>query len=130
MVKRYSADPCPFGPVAEILLPRWTSQILWVLSEHGTLRFTRFRELIPGITPKVLTERLRTLERDGLVVRAYHAELPPRVEYTATALAQTLSPTFRALAAWADEHLDEVGFARQRFDAPGKSALAAQRGGL
>lgn len=110
-------DPCPFGPTVELLLPRWTSQILWVLSNHGTLRFSQIRDLIPDITPKVLTERLRKLERDGMVERTYHAEVPPRVEYTATPLVDTLLPAFRALATWTDEHLDDVDTARRRFDA-------------
>ena len=117
MAKHHPDDPCPFGPTVEILLPRWTSQILWVLSEHGTLRFSQIRDLIPGIPPKVLTERLRKLERDGLVARAYHAEVPPRVEYRSTPLAGSLLPAFHVLAGWTDEHLDEVDAARRRFDA-------------
>jgi DNA-binding HxlR family transcriptional regulator len=115
MEKRHD-DPCPFGPAAEILMPRWTSQVLWLLSEHGTLRFSQLRELIPGVTPKVLTERLRRLERDGLVERTYHPEVPPRVEYAATELAATLQPAFRMLASWTERHLDEVHSARRRFD--------------
>lgn len=109
-------DPCPFGPAVEILLPRWTSHILWVLSEHGTLRFSQLRDLIPDITPKVLTERLRRLERDGLIRRTYYAEVPPRVEYAGTPLAQTLQPAFSVLAAWTDEHLHDVASARRRYD--------------
>ncbi|HAQ59096.1 MAG TPA: transcriptional regulator [Microbacterium sp.] len=115
-MKTRHEDPCPFGPAVEILLPRWTSHILWVLSEHGTLRFSAIRTLIPGITPKVLTERLRKLERDGLVERGYYAQVPPRVEYTMTPLAATLLPTFRVLASWTDEHLPDVAAARRRYD--------------
>ncbi|WP_292830909.1 helix-turn-helix domain-containing protein [Microbacterium sp.] len=109
-------DPCPFGPAVEILLPRWTSHILWVLSEHGTLRFSQLRALIPDITPKVLTERLRRLERDGLIHRTCFAEVPPRVEYAGTPLAETLLPAFRVLATWTDQHLDDVSAARRRYD--------------
>ena len=116
MMHKRPDDPCPFGPAVEILLPRWTSHILWVLSEHGTLRFSQLRGLIPDITPKVLTERLRKLERDGLIRRTYHAEVPPRVEYTSTPLAETLQPAFRVLATWTDQHLDDVASARHRYD--------------
>lgn len=110
-------DPCPFGPVLDILFARWTSHILWALTEHGRLRFSELRALLPGVTPKVLTERLRRLERDGLVTRTYHAEVPPRVEYETTELAATLEPTLRNLTDWAARHLDEVRSARRRFDA-------------
>jgi len=110
-------DPCPFGPLVEILFARWTSHILWALSEHGRMRFVELRRFVPGVTPKVLTERLRKLERDGLVTRTYHPEVPPRVEYELTDLARTLQPVFGQLAAWTREHLVEVHTARERFSA-------------
>ncbi|PUB27657.1 HxlR family transcriptional regulator [Promicromonospora sp. AC04] len=115
---KFVEDPCPFAPVVEIVFARWTSHILWVLSEHGRLRFTELRGLLPGVTPKVLTERLRKLERDGLVTRTYHAEVPPRVEYEATALAATLQPAFRYLTDWSARHMQEVRSAQARFDGP------------
>jgi len=117
MATVFAEDPCPFGAAVEILLPRWTSHILWVLTEHGTLRFSEIRTLIPDITPKVLTTRLRGLERDGLVERVRHAEVPPRVEYATTDLADTLRPVFGTLANWTDRYSDEVSCARDLFDA-------------
>jgi DNA-binding HxlR family transcriptional regulator len=110
-------DPCPFGPVVDLVFGRWTSHVLWVLIHHGRQRFGDLRERLPAITPKVLTERLRRLERDGFVTRTYHSEMPPRVEYEATRLAETLVPAFRVLAEWSAEHLDEVRVARHRYDA-------------
>ena len=80
------------------------------------MRFTELQAQIPAITPKVLTERLRQLERNGFVARTYHREIPPRVEYEITPLAQTLVPTLRKLAKWSDEHLPEVHAARRRYD--------------
>jgi DNA-binding HxlR family transcriptional regulator len=68
------------------------------------------------ITPKVLAQRLRQLERDGLVTRTYYAEVPPRVEYESTPLALTLVPVFNELLRWSDAHLDEVHAARQAYD--------------
>ena len=109
-------DPCPFAPTAEIVFGKWTAHVLWVLGEHGRLRFSELRALLPGVTPKVLTERLRRLERDGLVTRTYHAEVPPRVEYEATELADTLVPIFRQLTDWNSEHLHEVHAAQLRYD--------------
>ena len=109
-------DPCPFEPVIDLVFGRWTSHVLWALVHEGPLRFGELKAQMPTITPKTLTERLRRLERDGFVTRTYYAEMPPRVEYDATELAQSLIPAFRVLADWASEHLDEVSASRRRFD--------------
>ncbi|REF00958.1 winged helix-turn-helix transcriptional regulator [Thermomonospora umbrina] len=110
------ADPCPFTPVIDLILGRWTAPILWELRQRGPLRFTELQRLMPSITPKVLTQRLRQLERDGLVTRSYHAEVPPRVEYDRTALAESLTPVFDMLVTWSEGHLEEVAAARLRYD--------------
>jgi DNA-binding HxlR family transcriptional regulator len=90
--------------------------VLWALAHNGRLRFNQLHGHVPGITPKVLTERLRQLERNGFVTRTYHPEIPPRVEYEMTALGRTLTPVFQTLTAWSDEHLDEVHAAQRDFD--------------
>ncbi|WP_280266633.1 winged helix-turn-helix transcriptional regulator [Nocardia wallacei] len=110
-------DPCPVSPVVDLFFGRWSTQVLWVLNHHGRMRFNELLQRIPGLTPKVLTQRLRQLERDGLVVRTYYPEVPPRVEYAATPLATTLRPLFNSLAEWSDEHLGEVLAARAAYDA-------------
>ncbi|MBF6194760.1 helix-turn-helix domain-containing protein [Nocardia implantans] len=110
-------DPCPITPVIDLVFGRWSTQVLWVLTHDGTLRFTELQQRIPGLTPKVLTQRLRQLERDGLVARTYYPEVPPRVEYEATPLARTLTPVFGSIVAWSAEHLGEVLAARAAFDA-------------
>jgi DNA-binding HxlR family transcriptional regulator len=74
---------------------------------------------IGTITPKVLTQRLRQLERDGLVVRTYHPEVPPRVEYEISELGRSLGPLFASLAKWSAGHLDAVEQARRAYDAAG-----------
>jgi DNA-binding HxlR family transcriptional regulator len=109
-------DPCPIAPVVDLVFGRWTSHVLWALAHHGRLRFNELQAQVPGITPKVLTERLRQLERDGLVARTYHREIPPRVEYETTPLGQTLVPVFQALTKWSDEHLAEVQSAQRGYD--------------
>ncbi len=111
-----TVDPCPFEPVVDLVFGRWTSHVLWTLMHHGRLRFGDLRTQLPAITPKVLTERLRRLERDGFITRTYHSEMPPRVEYEATALAESLVPAFQLLAQWSAEHLEEVRAARLRHD--------------
>lgn len=111
---RVTNDPCPIGPVGELIFGRWTSHVLWVLGHEGRLRFGDVQRRLPGVTPKVLTSRLRQLERDGLVSRHYHPEVPPRVEYELTELAESIIPVLRTLVAWSDEHLPAVQSARAR----------------
>ncbi|MGH3396572.1 MAG: winged helix-turn-helix transcriptional regulator [Streptosporangiaceae bacterium] len=107
---------CPIAPVVDLVFSRWTTPILWALNEYGRQRFTELGRRITTITPKVLTQRLRHLERDGLVVRTYHAEVPPRVEYEISELRRSLAPLFAALAEWS-VNLDQVEQARRDCDA-------------
>ncbi len=107
---------CPIAPVVDIVFSRWTTPILWALNEYGRQRFVVLERRIATITPKVLTQRLRQLERDGLVVRTYHPEVPPRVEYEITDLGRSLSPLFAALAEWS-VNLGKVEQARLDYDA-------------
>jgi DNA-binding HxlR family transcriptional regulator len=114
-----SADPelaCPIAPVVDIVFSRWTTPILWALHEYGRQRFVELERRLTTITPKVLTQRLRQLERDGLVARTYHPEVPPRVEYEITELGSSLGPLFAHLAEWANIHLDDVKQARHAYD--------------
>jgi DNA-binding HxlR family transcriptional regulator len=114
------SDPevaCPISPVVDIVFSRWTTPILWSLHTYGRQRFVELERRITKITPKVLTQRLRQLERDGLVVRTYHPEVPPRVEYEISELGRSLGPLFAHLAEWASGHLDDVERAREGYDA-------------
>lgn len=107
---------CPVSPVVDIVFSRWTTPILWVLNEFGRHRFVELAQRITTITPKVLTQRLRQLERDGLVVRTYHAEVPPRVEYEISELGRSLGPLFASLSEWST-NLPKVEMARAAYDA-------------
>lgn len=109
-------NACPIAPVVDIVFSRWTTPILWALNEYGRQRFVELERRIGTITPKVLTQRLRQLERDGLVVRTYHPEVPPRVEYEISDLGRSLAPLFAALAAWTP-NLEHVEQARRAYDA-------------
>jgi DNA-binding HxlR family transcriptional regulator len=110
---------CPIGAVVDLLFSRWTTPILWTLNQYGRQRFGELRDRIPTLTPKVLTQRLRQLERDGLVVRTYHPEVPPRVEYEITDLGRSLADIFASLNEWSDANLPEVDRARRRYDVKG-----------
>lgn len=111
---------CPIAPVVDIVFSRWTTPILWQLNAHGRQRFNDLRDLVDGITAKVLTQRLRQLERDGLISRTMHAEIPPRVEYEITDLGRSLAPVFAALVNWSDDHLADVAQARNGYDSSGR----------
>jgi DNA-binding HxlR family transcriptional regulator len=110
-------DACPIDPVVDMVFSRWTTPILWALQEYGRQRFVELERRISTITPKVLTQRLRQLERDGLIARTYHAEVPPRVEYETTDLGRSLIPVFATLSDWATTNLSDVEQARKRYDA-------------
>src|SRR3546814_16169398 len=87
---------------------KWTLLVLEELEEHGTCRFTRLAQLVPGISQKMLTQTLRAMERDGLVHRKVHPVIPPKVEYRLTALGQSLGEAFCGVWHWAEAHLCEV----------------------
>jgi DNA-binding HxlR family transcriptional regulator len=95
---------------------KWTMIVLEVLTEHGELRFTKLGELAGGVSQKMLTQTLRQMERDGLVVRTVHPVVPPKVEYRLTDLGLTLSAAFCGVWEWASANLARVDAARKAFD--------------
>lgn len=98
---------CPSRIVLHRIGARWTIFVVNAL-EHGPKRFVELKTHIQGITPKVLTETLRTLERDGLIVRTEFDENPPHVEYDLTDLGRSLLGPLRAVRRWAEEHVPEI----------------------
>ena len=119
------ADAPPLDPRVEALVnevigrvaDKWTMIVLEVLTEHGELRFTRIGQLAGGVSQKMLTQTLRQMERDGLVVRTVHPVIPPKVEYRLTDMGHSLSEAFCGVWTWAEAHLDRIETARQAFDA-------------
>jgi DNA-binding HxlR family transcriptional regulator len=107
---------CRAREVLDRVGDKWSVFVISALGS-GTKRFSELRREIEGITPRMLTVTLRTLERDGLISRTIYAVVPPRVEYTLTTMGRTLLDTVSALVAWADTHLGEIDSARARYDA-------------
>jgi DNA-binding HxlR family transcriptional regulator len=101
----------------ERIADKWTLLVLDALEDEEELRFSRLREKISGVSQKMLTKTLRHLERDGLVTRRVHAEVPPRVDYRLTELGLSLSQSLCGVWVWAGAHLDDVEGARQTYDA-------------
>ena len=95
---------------------KWTMLILEVLTERGEVRFTRLSEMVPGISYKMLTQTLRSMEREGLIARTVHPVIPPKVEYKLTPLGFSLGAAFCGVWLWAEKHLDEIERARAAFD--------------
>lgn len=112
------AGPCPISPVVSVIFGRWTTEVLWALTHADSMRFSDLHRHVPEVTPKVLTQRLRQLERDGLLTRTYYREVPPRVEYEATALARTLAPVFAELERWSLDHASDIEAARNAYTGP------------
>lgn len=106
---------CPSRVALDRIGDRWTALIVGVLDD-GPRRFGEIRDAM-GISPKVLSQTLRTLERDGLVTRRAYAEIPPRVEYALTPLGLTLCDPLAAIRDWAETHIHEIIAARERHDA-------------
>lgn len=81
---------------------RWKLEILFQLFGGQLLRFSELERRLPGISQKMLAQQLRQLERDGMVLRIVHAEIPPRVEYHLTDWGQALCPSLDALLLWVE----------------------------
>lgn len=108
---------CPIRDVLDRLGDRWTVLILLALGER-TLRFSALRREIEDISPRMLAQTLRHLEKDGLVSRHVYPTVPPRVEYSMTPLGQSFFDQLQHLIHWADEHHDQVRQARDAYVAP------------
>ena len=103
---------------------KWTVLVVNLLGE-GPRRFNEIKREVGGISQRMLTLTLRTLERDGLVVRTVHPTVPPSVEYSLTELGQSLRVPVRALTDWALRNQQAMGEARRRFDA--RTSLSSAR---
>jgi len=106
---------------------KWTMLILDLLAEKGEMRFTRISDAIGDISQKMLTQTLRQMEREGLVVRTIHPVIPPRVEYKLTKLGLSLGEAFCGVWVWAAKHLDEIEKSRRAFDARKKNGSVGAR---
>jgi DNA-binding HxlR family transcriptional regulator len=114
---RYDAfvAACPTRSLLAVLTDKWVCLILCALAEAG-LRHGELARRVGGVTQKMLTQTLRSLERDGIVSRTVTPSVPPQVEYSLTELGASLSAPLSALKDWAEMNMDEVLVARQHHD--------------
>ncbi len=99
----------------ELLSEKWRIPVLHLLAP-APLRSGELQKALPEISPKVLTQTLRRMERDGLIVRTVYAIVPPKVEYRLTSMGTSLLDPLRDLCHWAKAHVRERDRSRQEFD--------------
>ena len=118
---------CPSRQLLDRLADKWVVLILCALGGDGTgsvgepasMRYSELSRLIAGVSQKMLTQTLRELERDGIVHRTVHPEVPVRVEYRLTESGESLRGPLRALEEWSIEHLGSVLADQERYDRRG-----------
>ena len=107
---------CPSRTVLRHVVDRWTPLVVMVLAD-GPSRFGGLRARVGGVTPKVLTQTLRSMERDGLVTRTQLPGVPPRVDYELTDLGRSLQAPIDALRTWIHTHSAQILAHRESYDA-------------
>jgi DNA-binding HxlR family transcriptional regulator len=100
----YPSDNCPSEQALSIIDGKWNINILIFLASQGTLRFGELRKLLPGITQRMLTSKLRELESRQIITRTVYPVVPPKVEYSLTPAGQALEPVLAALRDWSLKH--------------------------
>jgi len=106
MLSKEELPACPVATTVQLIGNKWKLYILRNLLREPQ-RFGQLRRSIPGISQKVLTENLRAMEADGLIIRTAYAEVPPRVEYRLSELGESMRPIIAAMEDWG-RHYQEV----------------------
>ena len=109
---------CPTRQVIDRIADKWTLLAVVALEASGTLRFSELKRSIEGISQKMLTQTLRTLERDGMVRREVEATVPVTVRYSLTPLGLSLANAVSALREWSYANMDAIETARGDYVAP------------
>jgi len=97
---------CPLDRVLRLLSGEWTTHILWVLSNDGPTRYGELKRRVEGISSKVLTDRLRMLEAEGIITREYEPTIPPKVTYGLTETGRELDQALKGMEAVAKKWTD------------------------
>ncbi len=108
----YSAK-CPTRQVLDHIAGKWTVLVIDALLQQGAMRYTDLSRRIGGVSQKMLTQTLRSLESDGFLTRTVHPTIPPRVEYELTDLGRSLAEPVTALRQWAERNINDIERARR-----------------
>ncbi|MFE9443365.1 winged helix-turn-helix transcriptional regulator [Streptomyces sp. NPDC006602] len=107
---------CPTNQLLDRLSDKWVSLVVSALAA-GPHRYSDLARKLAGVSPKMLTQTLRSLERDGILTRTVTPSVPVRVDYELTELGRSLSLLLLAVKDWAETHIEEVWEAREQYDA-------------
>lgn len=107
VIKKEELPDCPVATTVRLIGNKWKLLILRNLMSRPW-RFNELRKDLDGISQKVLTESLRSMESDGIIVRTVYAEVPPRVEYSLSSLGETLRPILDAMQVWGQEYKESA----------------------
>lgn len=99
-------EKCPVETALDVLAGKWKILILWYL-RRDVLRFSELQKLLPKVTQKMLIQKLRELEKDGIVYREVYPVVPPKVEYSLTSYGETLKPILKQMYLWGEIHKDK-----------------------
>jgi DNA-binding HxlR family transcriptional regulator len=108
------SENCGSQQVLELIADKWSALVIYYALAQGTKRYSELQREIGGVSQKMLTQTLRSLERDGFVERTVHPVVPPKVEYSLTPLGRTLIGPLRSICKWAETHLHQLLAARAR----------------
>ena len=103
MMTKEEMPACPVATTVQLIGSKWKLLIMRNLLERPW-RFNELKKNLEGVSQKVLTDSLRSMEEDGLVIRTVYAEVPPRVEYSLTELGQSLQPILDAMKTWGEAY--------------------------
>jgi DNA-binding HxlR family transcriptional regulator len=115
---------CPTNQLLDRISDKWVSLVVSALADAdgSSMRYSDLGRKIAGVSPKMLTQTLRSLERDGIVSRTVTPSVPVRVDYELTPLGMNLSCLLTAVKHWAERHIEEVNEARDRYDASSEAS--------
>ena len=106
MIKKSSYN-CGFELTWELVGGKWKGLILWKLQEKGVLRYGELSREVKGITQKMLTQQLKEMEENNLIIRTVYSQIPPKVEYSLSESGKELSDIFIAMKDWGVKYADK-----------------------
>lgn len=105
---------CPVTFASRVVGGRWKAKIVWALLRHESLRYSEVRRACPPVSDRILSKELKELEGWGLISRREYSTIPPKTEYSLTALGQTLRPVMAAMAEWGKNTQAAIGTTSER----------------
>lgn len=97
----------PVNITLKVIGGKWKPLLMWLIAQN-TMRFGELQKAMPGVTQKMLTQQLRELEADGLLLRTVYPVVPPKVEYSLTEYGKTLKPVLKSMAVWGELHKSRI----------------------